>query len=225
LRTRLRKTAALAAAAALATLTLAGCAGGDDWSGPHAAPSPLGVLGAGFVNPSAPPAPESTVTPEADSWDRTGPSKGYRVVLLSAGDDKTTGTLVAAVRDWADDEDVSLRTVEAEGAHDLLPSITRAMDLDPDLIVTAGNDLVDPLALVTANHLDQPFLILGAEVAEPTHNVTAVGWQGASFRGEGLGMASSYDAASFTAKRAARAIRAGVAAVLHDVTGIVVWIS
>ena len=51
---------------------------------------------------------------------------------------------------------------------------------------------------MTANHLDQQFLVLGAELAEPTENVTAADWAGASFRGEGLGMPSSYDPATFT---------------------------
>jgi hypothetical protein len=96
--------------------------------------------------------------------------------------------------------------------------------MGPDLIVSAGNDLVDPLALVTASHLAQQFLVVGAELAEPTQNVTAVDWSGASFRGEGLGMSSTYDPDSFTAERCAAAIRAGVAAVLTELTGIVVWL-
>ena len=96
--------------------------------------------------------------------------------------------------------------------------------MSPDLIVSTGNDLVDPLALVTANHLTQPFLVIGAELAEPTQNVTAVDWSGASFRGEGLGMSSTYDPASFTGERCGAAIRAGVAAVLNDLTGIVIWL-
>ena len=96
--------------------------------------------------------------------------------------------------------------------------------MGPDLIVSAGNDLIDPLALVTPNHLGEKFLVVGAELAEPTHNVTAVDWSGASFRGEGLGMSSTYDPGSFTAERCADAVRAGVAAVLSGLTGIVVWL-
>ena len=150
------------------------------------------------------------------------PSPGYRVVLLTTGDDEPTRTLVEAIRQWADAERVDLRTVIADG--DPVDGIVEAIDLHPDLIVSAGNGLIDALALVTASHLDQEFLVVGAEVAEPTHNVTAVDWTGASFRGEGLGAASSYDSASFTAERCAAAVRAGVAAVLNDLTGIVLWI-
>ncbi|GIH17244.1 hypothetical protein [Rugosimonospora africana] len=78
--------------------------------------------------------------------------------------------------------------------------------------------------LVTPSHLPQQFLVVGAELAEPTSNVTAVDWSGASFRGEGLGMCSAYDPGSFTAERCASAIRAGVAAVLNNLTGIVIWL-
>ncbi|MER6525755.1 hypothetical protein [Streptomyces sp. NPDC001508] len=220
MRTPFRAAAALAAAVALAT----GCGSGDDWSRPHPSPTAVGTLGAGFTDPSAPPAPEATITPRPGSWNGVHPPKGYRVVLLTAGEDRPTRNLVAAVRSWAEDEHVDLRTVAVEHPADLLPSITRSLEMGPDLVVTAGNELIDPLATVTPNHLAQQFLVVGAELAEPTHNVTAVDWSGASFRGEGLGMSSTYDADSFTAARCAAAIRAGVAAVLNGVTGIVVWL-
>ena len=213
-------------AGAVATAALVnGCNSGDDWSRPHATPTAVGALGAGFVDPTAPPAPEATVTPRPGSWDDVHPSKGYRVVLLTAGKDPQTRTLVNAVRDWAEEENVSLRTVTATKPDQFVPSISKAMELAPDLIISAGNDLIDPLTLVSANHLDQQFLVVGAELAEPTANVTAADWTGASFRGEGLGMSSTYDPATFTPERSGRAVRAGVAAVLHDLTGIVLWLA
>src|SRR5258705_7120265 len=92
------------------------------------------------------------------------------------------------IKAWAEDEHVDFRTVVADDAHNLVPGITKAVEMGPDLIISAGNGLIDPLALVTASHLPQQFLVVGAELAEPTHNVTAVDWSGASFRGEGLGM-------------------------------------
>jgi hypothetical protein len=205
-------------------LLLTGCNSGGDWSEPHAEPTAVGTLGPGFTDPASPPTPESTITPSPGSWDGVHPSKDYRVVLLTAGQDVPTKALVTAVQSWADDEHVDLRTVTARDAHDLQPSISRAIAMRPDLIVSAGNDLVDPLTVVSASHLDQHFLTVGAELAEPTHNVTSVDWSGASFRGEGLGAASTYDPASFTAERCAAAVRAGVAAVLNDLTGIVIWL-
>jgi hypothetical protein len=209
------------ALALLITAVLLGGCGADDWSEPHAKPVAVGALGPGFVDRSKPPAPEATVTPRPGSWDAVHPSKGMRVVLLTAGEDHPTRTLAAAVERWAEQEDVSLKTVAATDPHQFVPSISRAIGLKPDLIISAGNDLVDPLALVTANHLDRQILVIGAELAEPTVNVTAADWDGASFRGEGLGLPSAYDPASFTLERATRAIRAGVAAVLNGITGIV----
>ncbi|MEW1722004.1 hypothetical protein [Streptomyces sp. NPDC093109] len=218
MRRPLRTAAILAVAATLVT----GCGSGDDWSRPRPERSARGTLGPGFVEPSSSPTPESTVTPRPGSWDGVHPPKGYRVVLLTTGDDRPAKALVAAVGKWAEEEHADLRTVVADHPSDLIPSITRALDMGPDLIVSAGNDLVDPLALVTANHLAQHFLVVGAELAEPTQNVTAVNWPGAAFRGEGLGASSAYDPGSFTAERCADAVRAGVAAVLNDLTGIVI---
>ena len=208
----------------LAVALLAGCATGDDWSRPHPGPVAVGTLAPAFLAPDPTPSPEATLVPEPGSWDGIGPREGYRVVLLTAGDDAPTRAVVTAVQDWAASEDVDLRTVEAEEPADLVPSIVEATGMGADLVVSAGNDLIDPLALVTASHLDQQYLVVGAEIAEPTRNVTAVDWSGASFRGEGLGASSTYDPASFTAERCATAVRAGVAAVLGGVTGIVVWI-
>ncbi|MEU4289728.1 hypothetical protein AB0E63_16005 [Kribbella sp. NPDC026596] len=203
-------------------LALAGCDSTDDWSRPRAEPTPVGTLGPGFVDPAAPPTPEATITPSPGSWDGVHPAKGYRVVLLTAGDDPQTKTLVTAVRDWASTEKVSLKTVEAPS--DYLAKIAEAINLKPDLIISAGNALVDPLSLVTASHLDQHFLVIGAELAEPTTNVTAATWPGASYRGEGLGTSTAYDPNSFTLARAAAALRAGAASVLSGHTGIVVWL-
>ncbi|MFC7382155.1 type 1 periplasmic-binding domain-containing protein [Sphaerisporangium rhizosphaerae] len=214
----------LAVAVATAALLAGGCGSEDDWSRPHARPSAMGALGPGFLDRSAPPAPEATITPRPGSWDGTRPSEGYRVVLLTAGTDPQTRTLVNAVTQWAEQERVSLKTVTATRPDQYIARISEAIRLKPDLVVSAGNDLVDPLAMVTPNHLDQRFLVIGAELAEPTANVTAADWTGASFRGEGLGMSSEYDPATFTPDRAARALRAGVAAVLNGLTGIVIWL-
>ncbi len=123
-------------------------------------------------------------------------------MLLTAGADPQTAMLVTAVTTWAEAEGVKLRTIRGTEPGEFVQTITKAIDLRPDLIISAGNDLIDPLALVTASHLDQQFLIVGAELAEPTVNVTAADWTGATFRGEGLGMSSTYDPASFTPERA-----------------------
>src|SRR6188768_3725696 len=111
LRALIRAVATLAAVAAVS----AGCGSpSDDWTQPHPMPTAVGALGAGFVDPSATPTPEGTVTPKPGSWNDVHPSKGYRVVLLTAGHDAPSTALIKAVEDWAVDEDVSLRTIAAD---------------------------------------------------------------------------------------------------------------
>ncbi|MFT3796938.1 hypothetical protein [Microbacterium sp.] len=205
------------ALAALVTVAVVGCAA----SGPHPATTAIGTPAAGFAPLSAP-SPEATVNPISGSWDGVRPSPGYRIVLLSGGDDPTSAALSDAVHAWADEVDADLRTVSAED--DAIGGIVEAMDLEPELIVSVDDGLIDALAMVTPNHLEVPFLILGAELAEPTYNVTAVDWTGAGFRGEGLGTATHFDAESFTPERCADAIRAGTTAVLTGMTGVVLWI-
>ncbi|GAA1535271.1 hypothetical protein [Nocardioides humi] len=203
---------------------LAGCGDDDPWALDRPVPAASGTVAPGFLGGVAAPHPESTVTPRAGTWDAVSPGPGYRVVLLSYGDDEPSRVLASAVRAWAADEDVALKEITPDDAHDVVPSITEAMDLRPDLIVSAGNDLIEALAVVSAHHLDQQFLVVGAELPEPTGNVTAADWAGASFRGRGVGASSVYDPATFTPERAARAVRAGVAAVLSGHTGIVIWL-
>ena len=218
---RLLYVAPLTAAAALAVV-VSGCASSVNSSELRAERRPIGILGPGFIDPAAPPPPESTIRPRPGSWDSVRPPRGYRVVLLTAGDDRATTTLVTAVRHWARAERVRLVTV-ATTAPKAVDGIVQAIDMRADLVVCAGHVLVDALALVTASYLDQQFLVVGAQLPEPTVNVTAAIWRGASSRGSEVpDMASSFDHDAFTPREAGQAIRAGVASVLHDITGIVI---
>jgi len=214
--------ATLVAAATLAAVA-SGCASSVNSSELRAERRPIGTLGSGFIDPTAPPPPESTIRPRPGSWNSVRPPRGYRVVLLTAGDDRATTTLVTAVRQWADAERVRLTTVAVRKPGGFVDGIVEAMDRRPDLVIYAGNALVDALALVTASHLDQQFLVVGAQLPEPTVNVTAAIWRGASSRGwEVPDTTSSFDPAAFTPAHAGDAIRAGVASVLSDITGIVI---
>ena len=222
-RSRLRppRVAALVAAATLAVV-VSGCAFSGNSSELHSERRPIGALGAGFIDPAKPPAPEGMIRPKPGSWDAVRPPRGYHVVLLTAGDDPATTTLVTAVKQWATTEHVRLETVAVTDAK-AVDGIVQAMDLGPDLVVCAGNALVDALALVTASHLDQQFLVVGAQLPEPTVNVTAAIWRGASSRGaEVADTVSSFDQDAFTSQQVGAAIRAGVASILHDITGIVI---
>ncbi len=220
---------AVAIAGAVAAL-LAGCATAPH-DGTDAGPAPratAGTLGTGFSDPEHPPAPEATITPAPGSWSGVHPPADYRVVLLSdRGDTRDSAaarTLVDAVDSWAAAEDVTVTEVEAATPDDRIAAVTRAVHEGADLVVSVGNDMVDPVAAVSPTALHQPFLVLGAEIAEPTSNVTAADWTGGGFRGEGLGPSSHYDPSTFTDDRAGRALRAGVAAALHDLSGTVVWV-
>jgi hypothetical protein len=225
LRVRTRRIAAALSAASTLVILLSGCGSADDWSGPRAAPQPVGALAPGFADATAPPAPGATITPRPGSWDSVHPPAGYRVVLLTAGDDAATATLSTAVTEWAAAEHVSLKKVTVTEPDRAIDGIVEAMELGPDLILSAGAGLVDPLAVVTASHLDRQFLIVGAQLPEPTGNVTAAIWHGASSRGSEIGDSStSNDPDAVTPERADAAVRAGVASVLSDLTGIVIRI-
>src|SRR5262245_44626360 len=97
----------LVAAAALGALMI-GCTASEDIPKLHAERHPIGTLGSGFVDAAAPPAPESTINPAPGSWDAVHPPRDYHVVLLTAGDDPATSTLVAGITQWANREHVRL---------------------------------------------------------------------------------------------------------------------
>ena len=180
-RLRLQRVAAVIAAATL--VVVSGWASSGDSNELDVNRRPIGALGPGFIDPAAPPPPEGMIRPRPGSWDAVRPPRGYRVVLLTAGNDHPTKTLVTAVKQWATAEHVSFTTVAVTEPHGFVDGIVEAMDLRPDLVICAGNALVDALALVTASHLDQQFLVVGAQLPEPTVNVTAAIWRGASSRG------------------------------------------
>lgn len=211
--------AALIAAAVVPLV--AGCASGVAAPTPTS-PAAHATVGPDFYDEEHPPPPEGTITPAPGSWDHVHPPKGYRAVLVTMGTDPQTTTLVTAIDEWARAESVSLEHIVVTKHDEIIDKVERAIDLKTELVISAGNDLVDALATITAAHLQQNFLVVGAELAEPTFNVTAADWPGASYRGEGLGASSTYDPKSFTPERAGRAIRAGTAAVLSNHTGIVI---
>jgi hypothetical protein len=181
-----------------------------------------GSLGPGFVTPSAPPPPGGTMTPSAGSWSSAHAPDGYRVVLLSSDEDAQTKVLSKVVRTWATKNGIALTRVSAKDPATQLASIDEAIDLKSDLVISVGQSLADPLAVVTASWLDQDFLLLGSELAEPTYNVTAAIWQDGSYRGGASESAATYDPKLFTPARITRALSAGIAAVVSGYDGYVV---
>ncbi|QEO14893.1 BMP family ABC transporter substrate-binding protein [Agromyces intestinalis] len=228
-RTRVRL-AVFVAALLAPGVALAGCALAASTHGaPTAIGSPVpGVapLGHGFLGDSGPtPTPEATVEPEPGSWAGVVPPSGYRVVLITAGDDPASTAVADGVRVWAARTGVALDERTAVDDDGVEARIEEAVALAPDLVVGAGAGVVDVFALLTAQHLGQQFLVVGAQLAEPTENVTSVIWDGAAFRGTGLAAASEPTAEAITPARASDAIEAGVASVLHGHTGIVLHLS
>lgn len=217
------RTAAGLAALCLA-LTLAACGASTD-AARHgddvASPPPLTGFAARFVGSAHQPAPEATVRPTPGSWDGVVVPEGYTVVLIARGNDATTTTLTAAVERYADAHGVDLTVLPAADDDEVEQRIDEAVADAPDLVVGVGDGVVDVFSLITAQYLDTDFLLVGAQLPEPTHNVTAVTWPGAEFRGTGLGN-DGVDPAAVTPERAGEALSAGVASVLHDLTGIVV---
>ena len=207
-----------------------------DWSSRHPVPHAVGQLDPGFNAPDVHTFYSSqVVNPDPETWTKVRPSGDYRVLVLVAGKDAHTAQnpqvaiLVDAVRKWAKAEDrvkLKLRYLSNPGTY--IQGIDNAAKKDhADLIITAGNNLVEPVAAVSANYAgEQPqqFLVLGAEVAEPTANIAATDWKGSAYLGEGLEESLYYHPSAVTAPRAYAALRAGVAAVLSGYTSVIVRI-
>ena len=207
-----------------------------NWSSPHQTPHATGRLDDGFHAPDVKAFYSSQIVkPDPETWNKLRPSGDYRVLLLAAGRDERTpkdpqvAILVGAARKWAEAEDrVRLKVRYLSDPSSFIQNLDDAAKRDhADLIVTAGNSLVEPVASVSANYAGehpQQFLVLGAEVAEPTTNIAATDWAGSAFLGEGLDEALYYDPAAVTATRAYAALRAGAAAVLSGYTSVIVRI-
>ncbi|MEO3856660.1 hypothetical protein [Acrocarpospora sp. B8E8] len=151
-----------------------------------------------------------------------------------------TGTTPLLIADlWDSVEPRSVAEVPAGEERLRLTRVLTALDaaelaerVDPATV--NGTSTVFPGWIVTLSRsawsqtpIPTDFLSLGSRSSWPVSvvkHVTAADWSGASFRGEEFGMSSTYDPGSFTPERCAAAIRAGVAAVLNDLTGIVIWL-
>ncbi|ACZ31786.1 hypothetical protein Xcel_2772 [Xylanimonas cellulosilytica DSM 15894] len=211
----------LALGLAVAVTALTACAAPAPADGfPSSTAAPLTRFAAEFLGATTMPAPEATVTPAAGTWDDVVVPAGFELVLITSGEDPAAVTVADAVRRYAAAHAVALTVLPTRDDDDVEAAIEQAVAAHPDLVVGAGDGVVDVFALLTAQHLDTPFLLVGSQLPEPTANVTAVVWDGAGFRGSGLGSAHA-DPDAVSPERALEAMGAGVTAVLHDLTGIV----
>ncbi|MFE7506880.1 BMP family ABC transporter substrate-binding protein [Promicromonospora sp. NPDC057488] len=209
--------------AAAVALTLAACGATAPGTAPHdgASPAPLTGFAARFVGSSHQPAPEATVRPTPGTWDDVAAPAGFSMVVVARGADATTATLTDAVEHYAEEHGADLTVLPARDDDEVEQRIDEAVAAAPDLVVGVGDGVVDVFSLITAQYLETDFLLVGAQLPEPTHNVTAVVWPGAEFRGTGLGNDAAR-ANAVTPDRAREAVAAGAASVLHDLTGIVI---
>lgn len=178
--------------------------------------APDAFLGGGM------PSPEATITPAPDSWSQASVPAGFRVVALAMAADPAAETVLSAVRDWADAHGVSLETEQVADGDALEAATVEASESGADLVIGAGSQSVDVLALITSQLLDTQFLVIAGQLAEPTANVTAVIWPGAGFRGTGITPDGEGEVSAVTPERARTAIEAGYASVAWGITGIVV---
>jgi hypothetical protein len=111
--------------------------------------------------------------------------------------------------------------VDEEGADPVGAALDGALGARPDLIVGLGDGVVDVFSFESAQLLDQQFLIIGAQLAEPTDNVTAVVWDGATSRGAAAGSDGELSDASVTEDRGEDAFEAGLASIQDGTTGVV----
>ncbi|TFD56126.1 BMP family ABC transporter substrate-binding protein [Cryobacterium frigoriphilum] len=213
----------VAAAVAVAMFALVtGCTTPTDTSGSvGTSGSSLRPLGSGFLGGITLPTSEATLTPQPGSWHGVVPPADFSAVVIYTGDDNATRQIGVAVERWASEHDVELRVMEAADDDEVERHLNTAVELAPDLVLGAGSGVVDVFSLLTAQNLGQEFLMIGAQLPEPTENVTAAVWEGATFRGTGISAAADQTASAVTVDRAEDAVNAGVASVLHDLTGIV----
>jgi hypothetical protein len=137
------------------------------------------------------------------------------VESTSAGAADMTAAL-EQVRDFAREHDASLTVADTgDGPVDADALIHSTLLDEADVLVVLGGSLASALDRVSAANLGQQFLIVGAQLPEPTENVTAVIWPGADTRG-GDGAEPALSA------RTGEALEVGLAAVAGRTTGIVV---
>lgn len=148
---------------------------------------------------------------------------GYRIAVVTRDDSASSTALLDAARLFAQERRAELLEFPAEAPDidGVDAALDRALAADPDLIVGLGAGIVDLFSFETAQLLDQEFLIIGAQLAEPTDNVTAVIWDGATSRGSAASADDVLDDGAVTEERGVDALAVGVASIDAGVTGVV----
>jgi hypothetical protein len=211
--------AALATAAILAT-AVAGCSAMGDGVGASASTSTLSTSSSSSVPADKPgaPVPESTVA--ASSIDAAEIPAALRLAVVTADtSDESAADIaatLAAVEAFAQLHGATVSVVPTGAGALVDPDamLQSALADEPNMIIVLGESVLTALDRVSASNIGQQFLVLGAQLPEPTENVTAVIWPGADARGTNA-------VAPVLAARTAEALEVGVAAVASGTSGIV----
>lgn len=198
----------------LAVALLSGC------SAPEVDGAP-GPTGAAYET-----VPEPGRTIEATPPASLSGLEGHLIAVVVPDASASSEALLSAARDVVSAGGGDLQEfAAAEGAADPVgAALDRALDVEPDVVVGLGDGAVDVFGFESAQRLDQQFLVVGAQLAEPTDNVTAVVWDGATSRGAAAGPDGDLVAASITEQRGAAAFRAGLASIQDETTGVVLYL-
>jgi basic membrane lipoprotein Med (substrate-binding protein (PBP1-ABC) superfamily) len=218
----------VALGAAVLAVSLTACAGGTDAIPSGVTSSAASAPAGGSPTPNADqyPAPGSTVAAQAADATAVPVPDGlvFTVVLPEAGsevDPHQRAAAVTALQNYAAEHAATVTTLVIDPGTDPDAALQQAVAHHSSLIVTFGPDILDALDRISASTLGQHFLIVGAQLPEPTGNVTAVVWPGAAARAAAATGAPRLDGASGLADHASVAISLGVAAVVAGRTGIV----
>lgn len=147
---------------------------------------------------------------------------GYRMAIVGDGSPSSV-VLLDAARGLAAQMGAELIEVIAETPDE--PGVSEAFEQalaeEADVVVGLGERTVDVFSFETAQWLEQQFLIVGAQLAEPTANVTAVIWDGATSRGSAASADGALDASALTPDLATAAMMTGIERVRAGATGVV----
>lgn len=107
---------------------------------------------------------------------------GKKVVTVSSGldDPASVKAVEKAIATRAHGAEItSLRAVQSNEQEAVLD---QAIGIKPDLIIGIGPNILGAIDLTSAQFLEQKFVVIGGQLAEPTDNVQAIVWPGADGR-------------------------------------------
>ncbi|WP_200330464.1 hypothetical protein [Leucobacter sp. L43] len=147
----------------------------------------------------------------------------WQVTVITTGDAPSV-VVTDAMQRFASEHRFGAEVIVTDDPRTALAQVLdgAADSQSPDLIIGVGPATAGAFDLLSAASLDQQFLMLGTQLAEPTDNVTAAVWPGAEDRAV---FADRPPAFSARAAEADAAIRAGITAAATGWSGYVFAVS